>query len=72
MESVPVGLFPCQAEGSWKVGAEHCVCPCISHSLEHNDRKQMARVSVLDLIFVSFGYGEILEQLIIPMKRIPK
>lgn len=44
-------FFPCQAGNSWKVEAEHCVWPWISHCIEHNDRKQQAWVSVLVLPF---------------------
>lgn len=47
------GFFPCQAWNSWKVGAEHCVGLWGFHSIEHSDRKQKTRVSVLVLPLTS-------------------
>lgn len=61
-------FFPCQAGNSWKVEAEHCVWPWISHYLEHNDRKQQAWVSVLVLPFMGCVYCVICERTFSPSK----
>lgn len=68
MEVSTCGFFPCQAGSSWKVEAEHCVWPWISHSIKHNDRWQETWVSILDLPFMSCVYCIFCERIFSPSK----